>query len=151
MRNLNDGDDDDDVCCPCPRDSAHGRSIILPLISVKRTKKQLRPRRGAKFDMLPSNLSSDCEDKYDQERSERNYRRSRKESVRCYAGAAIITLWMAYFVLMRPVILGHRWQHSEASKSRLPPSIWETITDDHKAENFKEKLKKFFFDDDGFD
>jgi hypothetical protein len=147
MRHLNDdGGDDDVVPVILPTEDV---PFILPLISAKRTKEQLRPRRGAKFDILASDLSSDGEDKYDEQRSKRDYRRFQMEFVRCYAGAAIITLCIAYFVLMRPIILGRKWQYSKVSK--LPPPIWETITDVRRAENFKEKLKKFFFDDDGFD
>jgi len=161
MRNYNnDGDGDNDVV---PLILPTEGPIIVPLMVD-----QLRPRRGALFDILASDFSSDCKAKYDQfmgkrkknstpqiipKRSE-HYRRSRREFlcfIFCYFLLGLCTLFTTIFVLVLPVITGSKFRHQEHNVYGYYTLTEEDVMDDYVSENFKESFKRSFFGDAGFD
>lgn len=159
MRNYND-DDVGPVILPTEG------PIIVPLMVD-----ELRPRRGALFDILASDFSSDCKAKYNQymgkrknnnhstphiiipERSEqyRNLRREFLCFMLTYAAGGFLTLSVAFFMLVLPVVRSTKFLIYEPNKHASYTPTGEVMTDDYVAENAKESFKKFFFGDAGFD
>jgi ABC-type Fe3+ transport system permease subunit len=155
MRNYYNNDGDNDVV-----------PVILPTegpIIVPLMRDQLRPQRGAMFDILLSDLSSDCKAKYDWHIGKRNsnqqipkrskyYRRSREEYlcfIFVYAVFAILSFVVLFGVVFE-AIESYKWQHDEHNDYGYAHD-GENMTDDYKAENFKEQFKNFFYGDVGFD